>query len=89
MRIERLEIRNYRVFRHAVLSDLPRLAVVVGTNGSGKSTLFDVFSFLKDAVAQDVEAAVDKRGGFGELMSRDQAGPIRIKIECRETAAGC
>ena len=86
MRIERLEIRNYRVFRHAVLSDLPRLAVVVGANGSGKSTLFDVFSFLKDAVAQDVEAAVDKRGGFGELMSRDQAGPIRIKIECRETS---
>ena len=86
MRIERLEIRNYRVFRHAVLSDLPRLAVVVGANGSGKSTLFDVFSFLKDAVARDVEAAVDRRGGFRELMSRDQAGPIRIKIECRETS---
>ena len=86
MLIERLEVRNYRVFRHAVLSDLPRMVVVVGANGSGKSTLFDVFSFLKDAVAQDVQAAVDKRGGFGELISRDQAGPIRIKIECRETS---
>ena len=85
MRIERLEIRNYRVFRHAVLSDLPRLAVVVGTNGSGKSTLFDVFSFLKDAVAQDAEAAVDKRGGFGELMSRDQAGPIGINLDLRDS----
>ena len=62
------------------------MVVVVGANGSGKSTLFDVFSFLKDAVAQDVQAAVDKRGGFGELISRDQAGPIRIKIECRETS---
>ena len=85
MLIERLEVRNFRVFRHAVLSDLPRMVVVVGANGSGKSTLFDVFSFLKDAVAQDVQAAVDKRGGFGELVSRNQAGPIRIKIECRET----
>ena len=86
MLIERLEVRNFRVFRKAVLSDLPRMVVVVGANGSGKSTLFDVFSFLKDAVAQDVQAAVDKRGGFGELISRDQAGPIRIKIECRETS---
>ncbi len=84
MRIERLEIRNYRVFRHAVLKDLPRMAVVVGANGSGKSTLFDVLSFLKDAVAQDVDAAVDKRGGFRELMSRDQAEPIGIKLNLRD-----
>ena len=85
MQIEQLEIRNYRVFRHAVLSDLPRLAVVVGANGSGKSTLFDVFSFLKDAVAQDVDAAVDKRGGFRELVSRDQAEPIGIKLDLRDS----
>ena len=85
MRIERLEIRNYRVFRHAVLSDLPRMAVVVGANGSGKSTLFDMFSFLKDAVAQDVEAAVDKRGGLRELVSRDQAEPIGIKLDLRDS----
>ena len=85
MRIERLEIRNYRVFRHAVLSDLPRMAVVVGANGSGKSTLFDVLSFLKDAVAQDVDAAVDKRGGLRELVSRDQAEPIGIKLDLRDS----
>ena len=40
MRIENIEIRNCRLFRHAKLSDLPRLAIVVGANGSGKSTLF-------------------------------------------------
>ena len=85
MQIEHLEIRNYRVFRHAVLSDLPRMAVVVGANGSGKSTLFDVFSFLKDAVAQDAQAAVDRRGGFGELVSRNQTGPISIKVGFRES----
>jgi len=84
MRIEQLELRNYRVFRRAVLKDLPRMAVVVGANGSGKSTLFDVFSFLKDAVAQDVAAAVDKRGGLGELKSRDQAGPIGITLTLRD-----
>jgi predicted ATPase len=41
MQIESIEIRNYRVFRDARLTDLPRMAVVVGVNGSGKSTLFD------------------------------------------------
>ena len=85
MRIERLELRNYRVFRHAVFSDLPRMAVVVGANGTGKSTLLDVVGFLKDAVAQDVEAAVNSRGGFRELMSRDQAEPIGIKLGVRDT----
>ena len=60
------------------------MAVVVGANGSGKSTLIDVFSFLKDAVAQDVEVAVDRRGGLGELMSRDQAGPVGITLTLRD-----
>ena len=85
MHIERLELRNYRAFRHTVFSDLPRMAVVVGANGSGKSTLFDVFGFLRDAVAENAQAAVDKRGGFGELVSRGQTGPIGIGIEFRES----
>ena len=85
MRIERLEIRNYRVFRHAVLSDLPRMAVVVGANGSGKSTLFDVFSFLKDALTQNAAAAVARRGGFRELVSRRRKGPISITVKFRES----
>ncbi|WP_333826100.1 AAA family ATPase, partial [Pinisolibacter sp.] len=46
MQIEALEIANFRLFREAKLTDLPRLAVVIGPNGSGKSTLFDVFSDL-------------------------------------------
>ena len=47
MRIEQIEIKNYRSFRHAVFDDLPPMAVVVGANGTGKSTLLDVFSFLR------------------------------------------
>ena len=47
MRIEQIEIKNYRSFRHAVFDDLPPMVVVVGANGTGESTLLDVFSFLK------------------------------------------
>ena len=85
MRIERIELRNYRAFRHAVLTDLPNMAVVVGANGSGKSTLFDVFTFLKDALAGNVAAAVTRRGGFRELVSRGEQGPVGITIKFRET----
>lgn len=85
MQIESIEIKRYRLFRDAVLRDLPRLSVVVGANGSGKSTLFDVFSFLKDSLTQNVHAAVSRRGGFRELVSRGEDGPISIAIKFRES----
>jgi predicted ATPase len=85
MQIEAIEIRNYRLFRDARLTDLPRMTVVVGANGSGKSTLFDVFSFLKEALTQNVAQAVARRGGFGELVSRGEQGPIGITVKFRES----
>ncbi len=84
MRIESIKIKNYRVFRDAEFNDLPGLVIVVGANGSGKSTLFDVFSFLKDALAQNADVAVTRRGGFSELVSRGQDGPIEIEVKFRE-----
>jgi predicted ATPase len=85
MQIENIEIRNYRLFRLAELKNLPQLALVVGANGSGKSTLFDIFSFLKDALAQNVGVAVARRGGFRELVSRGENGPIGITVKFRES----
>lgn len=85
MQIESLEIRNYRLFREATLSGLPRLVVVVGANGSGKSTLFDVFSFLKESLTHNVAQAVAARGGFRELVSRGAEGPIGITVKFRES----
>ena len=85
MHIEGIEIKNYRLFRNVALSNLPRMAVVVGANGSGKSTLFDVFKFLKDALADNVASAVTKRGGFRELVSRDADGPVEITVKFRES----
>ena len=83
--IESIEIKNYRCFRDVVLADLPRMTVIVGANGSGKSTLFDVFTFLKDALSQNVATAVARRGGYRELVSRGQEGPIRIAVKFRES----
>lgn len=85
MRIEQIEIRNYRVFRNVKLTKLPSMTVVVGANGTGKSTLFDVFSFLKDAVVGNATFAVAGRGGFKEIVSRNQRGPAGITIKFRES----
>lgn len=85
MRIESIELRNYRVFRRARLDHLPRMAVVVGANGSGKSTLFDAFSFLKDALQDNARVAVARRGGFRELVSRGERGPIAVILKFRES----
>lgn len=88
VQIKSIEIKNYRLFRHMVLADLPRMAVVVGANGSGKSTLFDVFTFVKDALSQNVAAAVARRGGFRELVSRGETGPIGITMKFSDGRTG-
>lgn len=85
MQIESIEIKNYRLFREAKFNNLPQMAVVIGANGSGKSTLFDIFSFLKESLTQNVAQAVARRGGFNELVSRGAAGPIEIIVKFRET----
>lgn len=85
MQIESLELENYRQFHRAKMADLPAMTVVVGANGSGKSTLFDVFSFLQDALSQNVPHAVSRRGGFRELVSRGAEGPIGIQVKFRES----
>lgn len=85
MKIEHIGIRNYGVFREAKLSRLPAMTIIIGAAGTGKSTLFDVFSFLKDSLAGNVASAVARRGGFRELVSRDQSGPVSITIKFRES----
>ncbi len=85
MPIEQIEIKNYRVLRDVKLAALPPMAVVVGANGTGKSTLFDAFSFLKESLGGDVASAVGRRGGFGELVSRGERGPVCLTVKFRES----
>lgn len=66
MLIEIIKIKNYKAFKFAEISNIPKMCVVVGANGSGKSTLFDIFGFLKDAMTENITTALNKRGGFKE-----------------------
>ncbi|MCE3008545.1 MAG: AAA family ATPase [Bacteroidetes bacterium] len=83
MHIEQLEIKNYKSLREVKLSNIPKMAVFLGANGVGKSTLLDVFGFLNDALKNNVKTAINNRGGFAQVISRDQTGDIEIKIKFR------
>lgn len=84
MHIEYLRVRGYRVFRDVEIRKLGPMAVFVGANGTGKSTLFDLFGFLRDALQDNVHVALIKRGGYKEVVSRGQDGPIEIMLKFRE-----
>lgn len=84
MKIESIRLKNFKVFRDVELKDIPSFLVLVGANGSGKSTLFDVFGFLHDCLRGTVRQALDKRGRFKEVLSRDADGDsILIEIQYR------
>lgn len=70
MKIESIKVQNYKVFKNALVQDIPKMMVLLGANGSGKSTFFDVFGFLSDALQNNVTIALNRRGGFQEVITR-------------------
>jgi len=83
VKIESIVLKNFKAFKKVEMKNIPSFCIVVGANGTGKSTLFDVFGFLKDALTDNVQIALSKRGGFKEVRSRDCDGPIVIEIKFR------
>ena len=83
MKIESIRLRNFKVFRDVLIEDIPRFCVVVGANGAGKTTLFDVFGFLHDALKGNVRQALDGRGRFREVLSREAESDATILIEIK------
>ena len=84
MKIEALRVKNFKAFKDIKLTNLPAISVFIGANGTGKTTFFDVFGFLRDALQDNVRVALQKRGGFKEVITRGEKGPIEIEIKFRE-----
>ena len=84
MRIESISIENFKVFKETTIKDLSKMAVLLGTNGYGKSSFFDVFGFLSDALQNNVTIALNRRGGFPEVISRGaNINKDQIKFEIK------
>ncbi|MFI7080330.1 AAA family ATPase [Micromonospora sp. NPDC049903] len=83
----RLKVSNFRSLRDVEVKLAP-LNVLVGPNGAGKSNLLDVIAFLGDATRDDLEPALERRGGFSRVQFRGGLAPEPfVGIEA-ETAAG-
>ena len=89
MKIERIRLKNFRALQDVELRDIPPFAVFMGENGSGKSTLFQVFGFLRDALQNNVSIALQKMGGYKEVVTRGcEHEPIVIEIHFRMQITG-
>lgn len=68
MRFTRLELENWRNFRHAAFA-LQRRAFLVGPNAAGKSNLLDSLRFLRDIAEPEggFQRAVRDRGGVSQI----------------------
>jgi predicted ATPase len=89
MKIESIRLKNFKAFRDVHLGELPNFCVVVGANGSGKTTLFDVFGFLHDCLTGNVRQALDSRGRFQEVISRDsREKTILVELQYRMDIVG-
>ena len=83
--IEEISVKNYKVLQNITLKDIKPFSVFLGPNGSGKTTFFDVIGFLSDCLTTNVKKALEKRGRFQEVISRDCGGQeIEIVIKYRE-----
>ena len=83
MQIESISIKNFKAFKDTVVKNLPRMSVFLGVNGSGKTTFFDIFGFLSDALQSNVTVAINRRGGFHEVISRGCTDKDKISIEIK------
>lgn len=91
LKLESLRLKNFRAFKNAEIKNIPGYCVLVGANGVGKSTVFSVFEFLKDALDNNVNAALGRLGGnrgFQEVRSRGTEGPIEIELKFRSKDKG-
>lgn len=91
MRIESITIENFKVFKETTVKDISSMAVLLGTNGSGKSSFFDVFGFLSDSLQNNVTIALNRRGGFQEVITRGcnfNKDLIKFEIKFRNDQIG-
>ena len=65
--IQEIRLQNFRAFERARLS-LDELTFLVGRNGAGKSSILDAVEFMREAVTDSLPNALDRRGGFGNVI---------------------
>jgi predicted ATPase len=81
--LTRIEALDYRCLRH-VEQSLGPFHLLVGPNSSGKTTFLDVVSFLRQALGDGPEAAVEQRASrFEDLVWAGAGERFELAVEAR------
>jgi predicted ATPase len=69
VRIEEVRLSHFRAIENGRLS-LGSLTMLVGRNGAGKTTVAEALDFLRDALTEGLEIALERRGGIEGIRQR-------------------
>lgn len=89
--IHRVVLRNYKSIGYCEVRLRP-LTYLVGHNGAGKSNFMDALHFVRDALSNSLDSALNERGGINEVRRRSGGHPthfaIRIEFVLPDAQAG-
>lgn len=77
--IKRVVLRNYKSIGYCDVS-LRSLTYLVGHNGAGKSNFMDALHFVRDALSNSLDSALNERGGINEVRRRSGGHPTHFAI---------
>jgi len=77
--IRRVVLRNYKSIGYCDVSLRP-LTYLVGHNGAGKSNFMDALHFVRDALANSLDSALNERGGINEVRRRSGGHPTHFAL---------
>ena len=82
MKLESLEIKNFKSIPYMNIKKIGAISLFLGTNGSGKTAIFDAMRFIRECVmARDITAPLQRRGGFYDLLHRNsESSKIHFKL---------
>lgn len=82
MRIQKIELKNWRNFRSANVEIKADVIYLVGPNASGKSNFLDALRFLRDIakpIGGGLQTALNERGGFSKVRCLHARGAGKKK----------
>lgn len=96
MRINKIELKNWRNFKTASVDISTDVVYLVGPNASGKSNFLDALRFLRDIakpIGGGLQTALNERGGFSKVRCLHSRGnrsgggtDLSIRINLTEAA---
>lgn len=79
LHISRIEIHNFRNFRHLVIEDFPAHAVIVGENGVGKSNLLEAIRLVLDPTLSETQRLL-RDEDIWEGNTAGLAEPVEVSV---------